>query len=93
MGFELELAEGSELTIDEVEFAASHNSKPMGQLFVHKSAKIHADARLNWNSASRGGNLVRHNWHIDLNEKVPTPSCNGRFHGQRMASRRTTICA
>ena len=76
LSLNLALAEGSELTIDEVEFS-SHNSKPMGQLFIEKQAKIARDARLTWNSASRGGKLVRHNWNIDLQEPGAHARCTG----------------
>ncbi|TVR14147.1 MAG: SufD family Fe-S cluster assembly protein [Planctomycetota bacterium] len=74
VSIQTELAAGSRLTIDEVEFSA-HNQKPLGQLFVNKDAQIFQDAELTWNCASRGGVLVRHRWNIDLQESGAAAHC------------------
>lgn len=76
LGLECNLAPGSRLTVDEIEFS-SHNAKPLGQLLVSKQASIQADAELRWHCASRGGDLVRHRWQIDLLDSGAAATCVG----------------
>ena len=65
LGIECELEEDSRLVADEVE-AADKNLGEMGELFVHGWSRLAAGAGLAWNSASRGGSLVRRNLDVAL---------------------------